>query len=128
MAAAWCFPDERTAETQGLLQDLAGQAAALAPRLLAYEIRSVVVKGIRRERIGRDDAQAFLDSFAALRIRLLDPPYDEVLRTALRYDLSYYDAAYLELALREGLPLATLDKRLHNAAGAAGAILYRKAT
>ena len=124
MAASWCFPDERTSSTQRVLADLAERAAALAPRLWAYEIRSVVLKGLRRERIGHDDAQAFLDALAAIPIRLLDPPYDNVFRTAKRFDLSFYDAAYLELALREGLPLATLDCQLQNAASAANVTLY----
>ena len=122
--AAWCFPDERTPQTQRLLADLAGPSAALVPRLWAYEIRSVLVKGLRRERIGHEDAQAFLDSLAALPIRLLDPLYDSVFRTALQFDLGFYDAAYLDLAMREGLPLATLDRQLQKAASAANVALY----
>lgn len=128
MAAAWCFPDERTEKTQRLLKELAGPSAANAPRLWAYEIRNVVLQGLRRERIGREDAIRFMQSLAALRIRLLDPPYDEVFGIASRFDLSFYDAAYLELAIREGLPLATLDKRLRSAAEAAQVAVYGERT
>jgi predicted nucleic acid-binding protein len=124
MAASWCFPDERTDLTQRLLNDLAGPEAAAAPRMWAYEIRNVVLRGVRQERLGHKDAAAFLESLTALRIRLLDPPYGSVFEAALRFDLSFYDAAYLELALREHLPLATLDKRLRRAALAANVAVY----
>jgi predicted nucleic acid-binding protein len=124
MAASWCFPDERTDLTQRLLNELAGPAAAAAPRMWAYEIRNVVLRGVRQDRLGHGDAETFLESLTALRIRLLDPPYAAVFQTAVRYDLSFYDAAYLELAAREHLPLATLDKQLRRAATAANVALY----
>ena len=90
----------------------------------AYEIRNVILRGLRQERITNNDAGAFLTSLAALRIHLLDPPYDSVFRTALQFDLSFYDAAYVELAMRECLPLATLDQRLCAAAAAASVPVY----
>jgi predicted nucleic acid-binding protein len=124
MAASWCFPDERTDLTQRLLNDLAGPEAAAAPRMWAYEIRNVVLRGVRQERLGHKDAEAFLESLTGLRIRLLDPPYEAVFRTAVQFDLSFYDAAYLELAMREHLPLATLDKPLRRAARAANVTVY----
>jgi predicted nucleic acid-binding protein len=124
MAASWCFPDERTDLTQRLLNDLAGPEAAAAPRMWAYEIRNVVLRGVRQERLGHKDADAFLESLTGLRIRLLDPPYEAVFRTGVQFDLSFYDAAYLELAVREHLPLATLDKSLRRAARAANVRVY----
>lgn len=90
----------------------------------AYEIRNVILRGVRQEKITTKDAGDFLTSLSALRIRLLDPPYDSVFRIALQFDLSFYDAAYLELALRERLPLATLDQRLCAAAAAASVPVY----
>ena len=124
MAAAWCFPDERTDLTQRLLNDLAGPETAAAPRMWAYEIRNVILRGVRQERLGHKDAAAFLESLTALRIRLLDPPYETVFQVAVRFNLSFYDAAYLELAVRERLPLATLDKQLRRAAVAANVLVY----
>jgi predicted nucleic acid-binding protein len=124
MAASWCFPDERTDLTQRLLNDLAGPEAAAAPRMWAYEIRNVILRGVRQERLGHRDAAAFLQSLTALQIRLLDPPYNAVFQAAVRFDLSFYDAAYLELAVRENLPLATLDKQLRRAALAANVAVY----
>ena len=51
-------------------------------------------------------------------------PFDSTLLLARTYNLSAYDAAYLELALREGMPLATLDSRLHQAAVTAGVAVH----
>lgn len=128
IAASWCFPDERTELTQQLLRNLAGPETGCAPRMWAYEIRNVILRGVRQERITHRDAEAFLNSLAALRVRLLDPPYDSVFRIAMQFDLSFYDAAYLELAMRERLPLATLDQRLCVAAAAARIPVYGHAS
>jgi len=124
MAASWCFPDERTDLTQRLLTDLAGPEVAAAPRMWAYEIRNVILRGVRQERLGHKDAATFLESLTALQIRLLDPPYEAVFQVAVQFDLSFYDAAYLELAVRKQMPLATLDKQLRRAAMAANVAVY----
>lgn len=117
LAASWCFPDERTTYTNGILQVVARYQEATAPRLWTYEIRNSVLIGMRRHRLTRDDALSFLKSVDALHIRLLDPPtYEPIFLLAERYGLTFYDASYLELALRKGLPLASLDKELCAAA------------
>jgi predicted nucleic acid-binding protein len=126
MAAAWCFPDERSDRTEALLDELAAGSEAAAPRVFAYEVRNVVVKGLRRGRIEEDDATSFLDLLEQLPIRLLDPPsYGEVFVLARRFDLNFYDASYLELAQRLGVPIATVDNRLAEVASAAGVAQYR---
>jgi predicted nucleic acid-binding protein len=79
---------------------------AIAPRLWAYEIRNSVLMGVRRKRITQNDAEDFLQSLEGLPIRLTDPvSYDSVFSLAGRHGLTVYDAAYLDLALREGLPI-----------------------
>ena len=121
IAAAWCFSDERTDYTNGVLRAVSNSFEAFAPRLWAYEMRNSVLMGFRRKRISRDDAQEFLDSLRDLPIRLSDPvSYDDVFALAERHSLTVYDAAYVELALREGLPLATLDRPMSSAALKAG--------
>lgn len=81
--------------------------------------------GIRRKRITKTDAQEFLESIEAFHILLSDPPdYDRVFALAEQHSLTVYDAAYLELAVRERLPLASLDKELCRAALQSGLLLF----
>jgi predicted nucleic acid-binding protein len=128
LAAAWCFPDEQTNYTNGVLQALSSSIEALAPGLWAYEVRNSVLVGLRRGRISKTDAEEFLDSLADLNIRLTDPEsYDAVFKLAERYGLTVYDAAYLDLAIREGVPLASLDDALRKATLKAGGSLYKVA-
>jgi predicted nucleic acid-binding protein len=125
VAAAWCFPDERTDYTNGILQAIAAPLEAVAPRLWAYEVRNSVLMGLRRQRITHADALEFLESIKALPIRLADPiSYDAVLDLAGRNGLTVYDAAYLDLAIRERLPLASLDNALCKAALNCGVVLF----
>lgn len=124
IAGAWCFRDEATTYTESVLQAVSGPFDAIAPRLWAYEIRNTVLVGVRRGRIAKPDAVEFLQSLPALGIRLTDPPsYTDMFGLAERCDLTIYDAAYL--ALREGLPLASLDKDLIRAAQQVGAVMFQ---
>jgi predicted nucleic acid-binding protein len=117
LASAWCFPDEQTEYTKRVLQAIANGADAFAPRIWAYEVRNSVLIGSGRGRISKADAREFLVALNDLPVRLVDPPsYDAVLALAELRLLTFYDAAYLDLALRKGLPLASLDKALCRAA------------
>src|SRR6185436_592451 len=117
LASAWCFPDEQTDYTNGVLQSVSSSLEAFAPRLWAYEIRNSVLLGVRRGRISKADAERFLDSLEDLSIHLTDPvSYDGVFELAERHGLTVYDAAYLDLALREGAQLASLDDAFRKAA------------
>ena len=121
----WCFPDERTDYTDGVLQAVSSSTDSVAPRLWAYEIRNSVLTGLRRGRISKTDAEGFLDSLDDLNIRLTDPiSYDAVFALAEANGLTVYDAAYLDLAIREGAHLASLDDALCRAAVKAGISLY----
>jgi predicted nucleic acid-binding protein len=125
LACAWCFPDEQTDYTQAVLRAVSGSIDALAPRLWAYEVRNGVLTGVRRGRIPRTHAERFLASLSGLRVGLTDPhSYDAVFALVDRHGLTFYDAAYLDLALREGLPLASLDDRLRKAAAKSGVLLF----
>ena len=98
---------------------------AFAPRLWAYEVRNSVLMGLRRRRISRADADGFLASLTDLNIQLADPvSYDAVFKLAEFNGLTVYDAAYLDLALREGSQLATLDDALQKVAVKAGIVLF----
>ena len=94
---------------------------AVVPCLWWFEVRNILVVNERRRRIPESDTAAFLLNLSRLRVRLDRlPEGDAVLRLARTHRLSVYDAAYLELAQREGLPLATLDPDLRRAASDAG--------
>lgn len=107
------------------LDVVSGQGDAIAARLFAYELRNTVLMGVRRGRITSKIAQEFLQSLADLRIRLTDPvSYDAVSGLAERTNLTLYDAPYLDLAIRESLPIASLDAALIRAAAATGVAMF----
>jgi predicted nucleic acid-binding protein len=90
-------------------------------------VTNALLIAVRRERISIQDALQFLQDLEFLPIRI-DTTTKNLVRTGVfplaeQYSLTVYDAAYLELAIREGLPLATLDDDLRKAAGVAGAFL-----
>jgi predicted nucleic acid-binding protein len=120
---AWCFEDEGTVLAASVLERLRDQDAVVPP-LWLLELANGLVVAERRGRITRADSTRFLGLVGELPIRIdqtstLDLA-SSVMELARQYDLSAYDAAYLELALRLGQPLATLDERLRSAADRAG--------
>ena len=89
-------------------------------------MRNILVVGERRGRISIPDTSAFLRKLSQLRIEM-DTARDDapLLDLARQHNLAVYDAAYLALALREHIPLATLDKNLEVAAVTAGIALLQ---
>lgn len=125
LAGAWCFPGEETDYTNGVLRIVGGTLDPIAPALWAYEIRNTVLMGLKRGRITQAGAQEFLALLNDLNVQLSDPAsYDAVFRLAAAHGLTVYDAAYLDLALREGVPLASLDEALRKAAASNGVTLF----
>jgi predicted nucleic acid-binding protein len=127
VALAWCFPDEQAPYPQSVLDSLAATAAAV-PSLWFLEVANALLVGERRGRCTAADVATWLGFLGALPIHA-DPEttaraWSDTLRLARTYNLSAYDASYLELAVRHGLPLAALDGKLKNAATAAGVALY----
>ena len=93
---------------------------ALVPRIWWYEIRNLLIVNERRQRITADESAAFLQILAAYPIRIeAHEDEQDILRIARQYRLSFYDAAYLSVAERNRIPLATLDRDLRLAAEAA---------
>ena len=126
VAAAWCFPEEHSGYANAVLQAMLPPVEAAAPRLFAYEIHNSVLMGLRRKRITKVDAESFLDYLWRLPIRLHDPEsYGDVFQLAERYGLTVYDAAYLDLAMRSGVPLATQDAALSRSAGQSGIAIFQ---
>ena len=98
---------------------------AVAPSLFFFEVRNLLVVNERRRRTTPARSASFLRVLARLPIRLAPTPEnDDVVALARKQNLTVYDAAYLELAIREGFPLATLDRALEKAAIAEGVALF----
>ena len=123
IVSSWCFPDEETDYTKAVFSSAVN---TVAPRLWAYEVRNSVLMGLRRGRIAKPDGEQFLVSLNELKVRLTEPTsYDDVFSLAQERGLTVYDAAYLNLAMHERLPLASLDRQLLRAAQAAGIQLFQ---
>lgn len=123
LTMSWYFDDESTATTDGLL-DRVADAGALAPTVWRLEVANAFQMAVRRNRIDTDYRDRALTELARLPI-VIDTDTDTyawstTLRLAERFALTVYDAAYIELAQRRGLPLATLDAALRTAAGTLG--------
>jgi len=127
ITACWAFQDEDHPDARLAFHQMRSEEAVV-PCLWWFEVRNILVVNERRRRIAESETAAFLLNLSRLRIRIDRAP-DEgaVLRLARTHRLSVYDAAYLELAQREGLPLATLDADLKKAAAAEGVAIVATA-
>jgi predicted nucleic acid-binding protein len=123
ITACWAFQDEDHPDARLAFHQMRSEEAVV-PCLWWFEVRNILVVNERRRRIAESDTAAFLLNLSKLRIRIDRAPDESaVLRLARTHGLSVYDAAYLELAQREGLPLATLDADLKKAAAGEGVAL-----
>lgn len=120
---SWCFDDERGDVAARFLDGLRA-SEAVVPALWLVELANGLVVAERRGRLTRAGSTRFLALVRELPIRIDQTDTAElaasVLDLARDYELRAYDAAYLELALRLGQPLATLDRQLRTAADRAG--------
>ena len=119
VALSWCFADEENPYARMVLHMLR-EADAIVPTIWPLEIANALVVAERRRRLKPTETSRFLSLIEGLDI-VMDPgtpshAFGETLSLARRHGLSAYDAAYLELAVRDALPLATLDGDLKNAA------------
>ena len=124
--ASLFLPDESQLASDRLANKIKKDGAT-APALLQLEIANILLMARRRKRIaGTQVAQLLqaLDHFPiSLQPALSSKHRADLVHLAEKHNLSAYDAAYLELAIRLTLPLASLDKQLVKAAGAEGVIL-----
>jgi predicted nucleic acid-binding protein len=119
VALSWCFDDEATAATREVLVRL-DKDSAIAPSLLPLEIANVLALAERRKRISPGRIAEFVELIDTLAIEIEQPTSARVLHDVLNLArgeaLTAYDASYLELAMRLGLPLASKDVALRRAA------------
>lgn len=126
VAACWLLDDEDDADASAALERL-GREDALVPQLWHVEIRNCLLVALRRQRLSDADLAERLQALAGLPVRTdtdLDPQSSFDL--ARKHGLSVYDALYLNLARRRGIPLATLDKALRRAATAEGVVVVQQ--
>ncbi|MBK7643236.1 MAG: type II toxin-antitoxin system VapC family toxin [Planctomycetes bacterium] len=129
VALAWCFEDESSDYTEGLLDELLETKVA-APELWALEVTNGLLVAVRRKRIDEEQLTGALEFLDGLPIELTPTPkgraMGRILEIAAESGLTIYDATYLELAERLDLPLAALDGALRRAASTEGR-LYESA-
>lgn len=128
VALAFCFDDERDADVDGVLQFLAVNKA-FVPAIWPLEVANALLTAERRKRI---DGVACANAIAILNDMAIEVDHDasglvpsSVLSVARAQGLSAYDASYLELAMRKGLPLASRDATLLKAAKKCGVAKFK---
>ncbi len=123
VALAWCFADEASPATDALLDRLADEEA-VAPALWPLEVANALVMAERRARLSVAGLSRSVKLLQQLAVEIDEEghrrAFQDLLNLARSERLTLYDAAYLELALRLGVPLASKDARLRNAAARLG--------
>jgi len=116
---AWCFEDESNALADTVLEQMETKLA-IVPAIWPLEVGNVLLVAERRGRLSEADSARFLTMLSSLpiqsEIETRQRAMSDILFLAREHKLSSYDASYLDLAMREGVPLATLDKGLKRAA------------
>jgi predicted nucleic acid-binding protein len=122
IALSWFLPGERTDKNQAVCKLIEGGMRALVPSICALEVANALLAAERGKRISPADSAA---AWASLQKLPIEPDPEtgrragsDILALARHQKLSVYGAAYLELAMRQGTPLASLDELLRTAARA----------
>jgi predicted nucleic acid-binding protein len=119
IALAWFMPDEQSSLATDVLSQVA-ERGGLIPPFFRIEFGNALIMAVRRKRIDMDYRRRAFERIAELELVTDHGGIDESVPVAVAladvHMLTLYDALYLELALRAGLPLATLDKQLARAA------------
>ncbi len=126
----WFFGDGRPKELDyaNTVLDAINSQNAIAPATWGLEVANVIVRAEAKDLVTEARSGAFLEMLDGLDIEIDAATFahalSDTLQLARRYKLSAYDASYLELAMRLGIPLATLDENLQKAAKKAGVKLF----
>jgi predicted nucleic acid-binding protein len=123
VALAWFFKDEADPYADALARRLP-TVEVIVPTIWHIEIANALLMGERRKRCTSEQTDKWTSYLTTLLIEVDEETsgraWKEILDLARAQHLTVYDAAYLELALRRNLPIASLDKRLKNAASKLG--------
>lgn len=127
---SWCFKNQQRANSTKILNSL-HVSKAVVPSIWSLEVQNVLGAAERSKKITSIESNQFLNLLNSLPIKMDtdDPGFDKLFNKKIHnilraYQLSSYDAAYLELAIRHDVPLASYDKKLCEAAKGAGVKLY----
>ena len=116
---SWCFKDETNEYADAVLDKLS-ESKAVVPSIWPLEVVNVLLVAERRERLKQADSVRFITLLSQLPIEVEQEWPEKTMRDLLALgraqNLSSYDASYLDLAMRKDCPIATLDKRIRNAA------------
>lgn len=127
VALAWCFPDEGSDYAEQVLAALVGQPIVVPPIWIS-EVANGVLVGERRKRLRQPEIRRFIELLRALPITPDEQNgianITNILSLGKDYGISAYDAAYLDVAQRHALPLASLDIALSKAAEKAGVEIF----
>ncbi len=130
VAMRWFFGDGKPSELAYAVQvlDAMRVASAVVPVTWGLEVSNVIAKAEDKGLVTEARSEAFLEMLQGIDIEVdaatFSQALSDTLQLARRYRLSAYDASYLEVAMRQGLPLATLDGDLQKAAKKAGVKLF----
>ena len=117
---SWCLGDEDDPAAAEAMRRVA-EEGGVVPHIWWYELRNALLMNERRGRLSLQQVSDTLDDSLEMGIAIDDGHDGSLLLDIARgHDLSVYDAAYLEIALRRSMPLATLDRHLRAAAEAIG--------
>jgi predicted nucleic acid-binding protein len=124
LSLAWALPDEHSPRAETFLAERSAMDGFWVPALWWYEIANALLMAQKRDRICEADRIGLVALYRRIPIHTDASLHPEAVgrfqELALAHNLSVYDASYLELALRRGLPLATMDEKLNKAAREAG--------
>jgi predicted nucleic acid-binding protein len=124
VAVSWSVASQSSASTDRLLDDVAAGGVIAVPPLWPYEVANTLVLLLRRRRIRKDDYAAAGSLLGKLSVSIDEEnprrAWVHLAGLASEYRLTVYDAAYLELAIRKQLPLASRDTDLNRAAARCG--------
>ena len=127
IVVAWLFEDEVNQYADLVMESLV-QSVAIVPPVWTLEIRNTLLVAERRNRLSQEDALSYLELLGGLSIQIerdwQDSDLHHLWALAREHQLSSYDASYLDLAIRRGIPIATQDKALRNAAERCDVTMY----
>jgi predicted nucleic acid-binding protein len=125
---SWCFEDQANPYADSILSNLTG-TVVYAPSVWPFEVVNVLAIAERKKCISEADSVRFISLLSQLPIIVQyespEKGMKDLLGLARAHNLSSYDASYLDLAMRMGLPMATLDERLKRAAKSAQVMLWK---